>query len=118
MVDAAIWPMWLGEVREMQPLFSVLQKNPLTGAAIAAFPAVAVLAMLALFQDRAARRDMGFLAAAFVFLIAVAVTLGAIRGLFLCDVARHAAGRWRGAAAVRGAEARDAVGAGRWSRCC
>jgi hypothetical protein len=80
MVDPAIWPMWLGEVREMQPLFSVLQKNPLTGAAIAAFPAVAVLATMAMLQDRAARRDMGFLAAAFVFLIAVAVTLGAIRG--------------------------------------
>ena len=31
-------------------------------------------------QDRAARRDIGFLAAAAVFLVAVAVTLGAIRG--------------------------------------
>jgi hypothetical protein len=42
LVDPAIWPVWLGEVREMQPLLAVFQKNPLTGAAIAAFPALAV----------------------------------------------------------------------------
>ena len=80
MVDPAIWPIWLGEVREMQPLLAVFQKNPLTGAAIAAFPAVAVVATLVMLSDRAMRRDMGFLAAAAVFLIAVLVTLGAIRG--------------------------------------
>ncbi|MEA3027082.1 MAG: hypothetical protein QOF91_2367 [Alphaproteobacteria bacterium] len=79
LVDPAIWPIWLGEVREMQPLLAVLQKNPLTGAAIAAFPAAAVVATLVMLQQRAMRRDMGFLAAAAVFLVAVAVTLGAIR---------------------------------------
>jgi hypothetical protein len=63
----------------MQPLFAVLQKNPLTGAAIAAFPAVAVVATLVLLRQRAMRRDMGFLAAAAIFLIAALVTLGAIR---------------------------------------
>jgi hypothetical protein len=80
LVDPAIWPIWLGEVREMQPLWAVLQKNPLTGAAIAAFPAVAVIATLVMLKERAMRRDVGFLAAAAVFLIAVAVTAGAIRG--------------------------------------
>jgi hypothetical protein len=80
MVDPAIWPVWLGEVREMQPLIAVFQKNPLTGAAIAAFPALAVVAALLMLQNPAARRDMGSLTAALVFLIAVAVTLGAIRG--------------------------------------
>jgi len=80
MVDPAIWPIWLSEVREMQPLFAVFQKNPLTGAAIAAFPALAMVATLLMVQDRVVRRDMGFLAAAAVFLIAVAVTIGAIRG--------------------------------------
>ena len=79
MVDPAIWPVWLAEVREMQPLFAVFQKNPLTGAAIAAFPAVAVVATLVMLQQRAMRRDMGFLAAAAVFLIAALVTVGAIR---------------------------------------
>jgi hypothetical protein len=64
----------------MHPLISVFQKNPLTGAAIAAFPALAVVATLLMLQHRAARRDMGSLAAAAAFLIAVAVTFGAIRG--------------------------------------
>ena len=79
MVDPAIWPVWLGEVREMQPLLAVLQKNPLTGAAIAAFPAVAVLATLVM---RAAAGDAPrprLPGGGPVFLIAVAVTLGAIR---------------------------------------
>jgi hypothetical protein len=80
MVDPAIRPIWLAEVREMQPLLSVLQKNPLTGAAIAAFPALALVATLLMLQDRAARRDMASLAAAAVFLVAAMVTLGAIRG--------------------------------------
>jgi hypothetical protein len=41
---------------------------------------VAVIATLVLLKERAMRRDIGFLTAAAVFLIAVAVTLGAIRG--------------------------------------
>jgi hypothetical protein len=79
MVDPTIWPIWLSEVREMQPLLSVLQKNPLTGTAIATFPAMAVIATLVMLKDPAARRDIGFLTAAAVCLVAVAVTLGAIR---------------------------------------
>jgi hypothetical protein len=79
MVDPAIWPIWLSEVREMQPLVSVFQKNPLTGAAIAAFPALAVLATMLLLNGKE-RHDAGFLTAAGVFMIAVAVTFGAIRG--------------------------------------
>src|ERR1041385_7734756 len=80
MVDPAIRPIWLSEVREMQPLFAVFQKNPLTAAAIAAFPALAVVATLLMLQDRTARRDMGSLTAAAAFLAAAAVTIGAIRG--------------------------------------
>ncbi len=80
LIDPAIEPMWLGEVREMQPLLSVFRTNPLTAAAIAAFPAVAVVATWVLLQNRSLRRDPGFLAAAVVFAAAVLVTLGAIRG--------------------------------------
>ncbi len=81
MVDPAIWPIWLGDVREMQPLMTVFQKNPLTGAAIAAFPALAVLATLVILTERKARRDVGVLATAALFVIAVAVTMNAIRGV-------------------------------------
>ena len=83
-----------------------VSKNPLTGVAIAGFPALAVVATLLMLQDRDARRDFGFLAAAAAFLTAVAGDVGAISALFLRDLARHAAGRGDGAAIVRGAAAR------------
>ena len=80
MVDPAIWPIWLGDVREMQPLWSVLRTNPLTGAAIAAFPAAALVAVAVLLRQERLRHDFGFLAAAMVFFSAAATTIGAIRG--------------------------------------
>ncbi len=79
MVDPEIWPIWLSEVREMQPLLSVFQKNPLTAAAIATFPAVALLASLLLVREPSHRKDFGFLTAAAVFVLAALTTLAAIR---------------------------------------
>jgi hypothetical protein len=79
LADPAIWPVWLGDVREMQPLLAVFHNNPLSGAAIAAFPAAAVVATLVLLRQPAMRRDLGFLATAAVFLVALLVTFGAIR---------------------------------------
>ncbi len=80
LVDPAIWPIWLAEVREMQPLPAVFRTNPLTAAAIAAFPAVALVATAAVLRNREARRNAGVLTAAAVFAVAVLVTIGAIRG--------------------------------------
>lgn len=80
MIDPAIWPIWLDHVRELQPLPAVFKVNPLTAAAIAAFPAVALLAMLKLMAERKLRHDFGFLTASFAFLAAVAVMAAAIRG--------------------------------------
>jgi hypothetical protein len=79
MVDPAIWPIWLGEVRELQPLLAVWRKNPLTAAAIAAFPALGLLAVMILTRERELRREFGFLAAALVFAAAAAMTVAAIR---------------------------------------
>ena len=79
MVDPQIWPVWHSHVRELQPLLTVFQVNPLTAAGIAAFPAAAVLAGLALATQVTARRDFGFLTAAAVFLMAALTTLVAIR---------------------------------------
>ncbi len=79
MVDPAVWPIWLSEVREMQPLWRVFAVNPLTASAIVAFPAAGLVASLFLFGERAARRDFGMLVALGVFLAAVAMTIGAIR---------------------------------------
>jgi hypothetical protein len=79
MVDPAIWPIWLADVRENQPLIRVLSENPLTGAAIAAFPAAALVATLMLMREETMRRQFAFLAAAAVFLVAVATMILAIR---------------------------------------
>jgi hypothetical protein len=79
MIDPAIWPIWLGEVREMQPLLAVWRTNPLTASAIAAFPATALAASLILVPERTLRRDFGFLAATLAFVVAAATTLVAIR---------------------------------------
>lgn len=80
MVDPGIWPVWHDQVRELQPLAAVFRINPLTAAAIAAFPTLALIATLALARERMFRRDSGFLGAAAVFLIAVATMVAAIRG--------------------------------------
>jgi hypothetical protein len=77
MVDPAIWH---DHVRAMQPLHTMLKVNPLTSAAVIAFPALALLAMLKLMTDRKLRHDFGFLTASFVFLAAAAVMVAAIRG--------------------------------------
>lgn len=79
MVDPAIWPIWLADVRENQPLLHVLSENPLTGVAIAAFPLAALVAALMLARDDATRRQFAFLATAVVFLLAVATTMLAVR---------------------------------------
>ena len=64
----------------MQPLLAVFRVNPLTAAAISAFPAVALLAMLKLATDAKTRGEFSFLAAAAVFLAAAVTTVAAIRG--------------------------------------
>ncbi len=79
MVDPAIWPIWLADVRENQPLMRVLSENPLTGVAIAAFPAAALVASVLLARDETIRRQFAFLAAGATFLIAVATMIVAIR---------------------------------------
>jgi hypothetical protein len=79
MVDPAIWPIWLGEVREIQPLLSVWRKNPLTASAITAFPVAALLAAMVLMRERVLRRDFGFIAAVMVFAVGLAMTIMAIR---------------------------------------
>jgi hypothetical protein len=80
LVDPAIWPIWLGDVREMQPLFAVLRINPLTAAAIAAFPVAALCAVAVLLRDRNTRANIGFQVASLAFVCAAAATVAAIRG--------------------------------------
>jgi hypothetical protein len=79
MMDAAVWPIWLAHVREMQPLIPLLTQKPLTAIAIATFPLAALLAALVLLRDRAMRRDFGYLAATAALLAGFVTTLAAIK---------------------------------------
>jgi len=78
-IDPAAWPVWLAHVRENKPLITVLVENPITGIAIATFPAAAVAAALLLARDSERRRDFGFLVAAAAFAMAALTTLMAVR---------------------------------------
>lgn len=78
MVDPALWPIWLGDVRENQPILRVFAENPLTAAGIAAFPVAAIVATLALARTKL-RRDFAFLVAAAALIMAVLTTTATIR---------------------------------------
>ena len=80
MVDPAIWPIWSATCARCSRCLSVFRKNPLTGAAIAAFPAAALVAVAVLLRQERLRHDFGFLVATLAFFSAAATTVGAIRG--------------------------------------
>ena len=77
MLDPMVRSIWFNHVSEMQPLWRVSWDSPPMGAAIAAFPAVALACTLAM--ARQARRDFGFLVAAAALLIATVVMVTMVR---------------------------------------
>jgi hypothetical protein len=79
MMDAAVWPIWLAHVREMQPLIPLLSQKPLTAIAIATFPLAALAAAFVLLRDSEMRRDFGYLAATAALIAAFITTLAAIK---------------------------------------
>jgi hypothetical protein len=70
MVDPQLRAVWLAHINEMQPLSAIAGSAPDVVAALATFPAVAALAVLALACVPAMRRDFAFLTAAAVLLVA------------------------------------------------
>jgi hypothetical protein len=80
MMDPAVKPLWLAHVSEMQPLLSVFRENPLSGLAVSLFPAAGAIAMLALAASRDMRSDFGFWIAGAALLLALAVTVAAVKG--------------------------------------
>src|SRR5947209_4501140 len=79
MIETEVWSIWLTHVREMQPLIPLILHSPATGAAVATFPAFAVVAGLLLLRDRAARGDFGCLVAAGAFVIAFLTMFAAVK---------------------------------------
>lgn len=79
MMDRMVRTIWFSHVSEMQPLWTVARTSPAMGAAVAAFPVVAVLCTLALARDPDLRRDFGFLVAAAALTVAVIVMVVMVR---------------------------------------
>ncbi len=79
MMDPTVRALWFNNVSEMQSLWAVALKSPPAGAAIAAFPAVGLLALALIARDPATRRDFGFLVAAAALVIATAVMCSMVR---------------------------------------
>ena len=79
LVDPAVRPIWLAHVHEVQSLIAMIRENPPTGYGIASYPVAALLAAIMLAHDKDLRRDSGYLAATMALLVAIAMTLIAIR---------------------------------------
>jgi hypothetical protein len=84
-IDPALSAIWSGDVSEAQPLWAVAWDLPVKGAALAAFPAVALLCMLALARDPQLRGDFGFAVAAVAFAVTVVVTTIMVRAFFYAE---------------------------------
>ena len=79
-VDAALGPIWLDHVHEMQPLFREMANSPLATVGIATFPALAAVAAILMLRESACRRDFAFLTATASFTAAALTTVAAIKG--------------------------------------
>jgi hypothetical protein len=99
-MDPTVRALWLMNISEMQSLGRMLQLEPLSGVATAAFPALGVLA--AMLVGRELRRDFGFLTTAAAFLLACLATVAVIKfysyavwlGVPLVAVAAHYVFGW------------------------
>jgi hypothetical protein len=79
MMDPMVRSIWFTQVSEMQSLPTVAGTSAPMAAAVASFPAVGVLCVLALARDRKMRGDFGFVVAAAALLVAVAVMIAMVR---------------------------------------
>jgi len=79
MMDPAVWAIWLDHVPEMQPLLRLFATSPLVAAAVTAFPAAALVAVLLLTRERELRRDFAFLVAAATLALGAATTFVALK---------------------------------------
>jgi hypothetical protein len=76
-MDPTVRSLWLMDIAEMQPLAKMLRVVPQSGIAIAAFPALGLIATLLVAKEL--RRDFGFLTATAAFLLACAATVSVIK---------------------------------------
>lgn len=78
MMDPAVRPIWLAQVREMTPLFALWRQAPTLAAWTAAFPMVSIVAALLLLNGER-RRDFGFLVAISALAFAAVLTVAMVK---------------------------------------
>jgi hypothetical protein len=76
MMDPTLRAIWFSHVSEMQPVWAIWRDSPVVAAAIAGFPAAALVATLVLGRERATRRDPAFVLCAGLLAVACALSLG------------------------------------------
>ncbi len=79
MMDPAVWPIWLANVREMQSWVALAGSTPYVAAAIAIFPAFALVGACALAREPVLRRDLACLVAFAALVIACGLSLATIK---------------------------------------
>jgi hypothetical protein len=79
MMAPALRGLWLAHVREMQPLWQFVHQDPAFAVAISAFPLAGLVATVALARRATRRRNPGFLAVSAAFMIAVGMTMTAVK---------------------------------------
>ncbi|MDC7786240.1 hypothetical protein PQJ75_01470 [Rhodoplanes sp. TEM] len=76
LMDPAVGPLWLDQVRESQPLLTVARASPAVAATVAAFPLIALAAAGLLLRDPVRRTDFACLTVAAAVAAAGLLTLG------------------------------------------
>jgi hypothetical protein len=80
MVDPAVRSLWLDNVSETQSLIDLIRRSSASGFGTAAFPLVALAAVLMIAREKNFQREFGRLTAAAAFLMALAYMIVAVRG--------------------------------------
>jgi hypothetical protein len=80
LVDPAVRPIWFNHVTEIEPLIALARRIPAVGIGITAYPIAVVFSAIMLARQAQTRRDFGFIVTTVALIVAIAMTIVAIRG--------------------------------------
>jgi hypothetical protein len=78
-MDPDLEAIWRSHIHELMSLPALFAREPPDAAAVAAFPAATLIAIVALARDQDLRRNFDFMIVASAALVAIAVTVAAVR---------------------------------------
>ena len=81
MMDPAVWPIWLSQVSEMQPMAAILRETPLLALTTLPFLSAAFAAAAVLATDPQGRRDFAVVTTAAMLVLAAATTFATVKTL-------------------------------------